>query len=1201
MSHVEFAVLGPLEATRGGSPIALGAARQRALLALLLIHANEVVSSERLIDGLWGPEPPAGAAHSLQVYVSGLRKALEPERDPGTPAKVLVTRTPGYAVRVGDRALDRLCFERLVGEGRQALREGDPTGAARLLDEALELWRGPALVDFAFEAFAQAEATRLNELRVSALEDKLEAELALGRHGELIGDLETAARDNPLRERLWAQWMLALYRSGRQAEALRTYQQLRAHLGDELGITPSPELVALEEAIVLQKPELDWQEPEPITSSARHDVPSGVVTFLFTDLEGSTRLWDAHPEAMQGALARHDEILREVVEGHGGQVVKSTGDGVFAVFAGSADALGAAVAAQVALSGEPWAVPGPFRVRMGLHAGEALRREGDYFGAALSRAERITSAGHGGQVLCSAAIEALVRDTLPAGVELVNLGEQRLRNLSRPETIFQVTHPDLEGEFPPLRSLDAFAGNLPAPMSSFIGRHGQLPRVVAALGEYRLVTLTGVGGVGKTRLALQVAGEVQPGFRDGAWWCELAAVRDRRGVAEAVAGLFSVTAGAAQTVEEALIEFLRHKELLLVLDNCEHLLEPAAHLVNTLQRSCARLVVLTTSREGLGVDGERILPTPSLAAPPADAAPETIMEADAVRLFVERTAAVTPNFELTDENATAVAQVCRRLDGVPLAIELAAARVPAMTPAELAQRLDTRFQVLAGGRRGAVERHQTLRAAIDWSYDLLDDPERKLLARLSVFAGGCTLDAAEAVCGGDGIDRDLAFESLARLVAGSLVVAEEHGAQTRYRLLETIRQYGEERLGDAGETDTLRARHAAHYTGFAEQAFAHLHGPEHVVWVGRLSGERENLLAAWSWAIDVDDVDTALRILCSVPRGHEGGYQLGLAGESALTLTGATEHPRYPLALAITAIDVAARGDWGLAEERGSRALQADIRLHGQADSDVENLVFQARADSALTRGSFADAAAFSKQAAEIARTNDNLTVASVNLAAAAWYTSVGDGLGAVDLAAEALALARRVDMPYAIINALLALGIAVAATDPDNARACLSESLERSAALGYENANNLGLALVLVSRLDDESATLEIASRTIRLLHWARQPVWLTSSLNLVARALVRTRPDAAAIVQGAARAITARTLETPVNSQSNPAPPGPTLGSPSGYFVDVRRETTRLLAAALGDERLRQLRAQGNAMDDDRAVTYALEQIAEALNRLP
>jgi predicted ATPase len=643
---------------------------------------------------------------------------------------------------------------------------------------------------------------------------------------------------------------------------------------------------------------------------------------------------------------------------------------------------------------------------------------------------------------------------------------------------------------------------------------------------------------------------------------------------------------------------LRHKELLLVLDNCEHLLEPAAHLVNTLERSCARLAMLATSREGLGVDGERIIPTPSLAAPPADAGLETIVESDAVRLFEERAVAVTAGFELSDENAAAVAQVCRRLDGVPLAIELAAARVPAMTPAELAERLDLRFQVLSGGRRGAVERHQTLRAAIDWSYELLSGPEQRLLARLAVFAGGSTLDSAEAVCGDDGIDPDRVFEYLARLVAGSLVVAEGHGSQTRYRLLETIRQYGEERLGDAGEADTLRTRHAGHYAAFAEEVFGHLQGPEHVSWAARLSAERDNLLAAWSWAIDADDVDTAFRILCSVPRGHEGGYQLGLPGEAALTLSGATEHPEYALALAITAIDAASRGDLDLAEERGSRALHADKRLHAQADSDVENLVCQARADIAMLRGAFADAVAYNEQAAYVARADGNPAVASVNLAFAAWVSTIaGDETGAVPLAVEALALARQADMPYVLITALLVLGIAVADTNPDQARACLNESLDRSAALGYENANNLGLTFVLVSRLDDAPAVLGVAGATIRQLHWARQPVWLAASLDLIARALVTTRPDAAAIIQGAGRARTLDIFEKTVDPQANPTRSGPTPRTTRGYFVEVRRETTGLLAAELGAERLSQLRAEGEAMDDDSAVVYTLDQIAKAL----
>jgi hypothetical protein len=374
-----------------------------------------------------------------------------------------------------------------------------------------------------------------------------------------------------------------------------------------------------------------------------------------------------------------------------------------------------------------------------------------------------------------------------------------------------------------------------------------------------------------------------------------------------------------------------------------------------------------------------------------------------------------------------------------------------------------------------------------------------------------------------------------------------------------------------------------------------------VPWAARLSAERDNLLAVWSWAIDADDVDTAFRILCSVPRGHEGGYQLGLPGEAALTLGGATEHAKYPLALAITAIDAASRGDLELAEQRASRALDADTQLHPQPDSDVENLVCQARADVAMVRGAFADAVAYNEQAADIARASGKPAVASVSLAFSAWMrTMAGDATGAIPVAVEALALARQADMPYVLITALLVLGIALADTDPDQARACLDESLDRGAALGYENANTLGLTFVLVSRLDDARATLEIAGSTIRQLHWARQRVWLTGSLNVVARALVTTRPDAAAIIQGANRAITLQTLDRSVDSEATPTGPVPRSRATGGIFVEVRRETTRLLAAALGQERLRQLRAEGQAMEDERAVAYTLDQIAKALTDL-
>jgi predicted ATPase/class 3 adenylate cyclase len=578
------------------------------------------------------------------------------------------------------------------------------------------------------------------------------------------------------------------------------------------------------------------------------ELPTGTVTFLFTDIEGSTRLWENEPSAMARSLAFHDETLRAAFDRNGGVVYSTMGDGMAVVFSSVVGAGRAVVDAQRALLAATWPPEtGVLKVRMGLHTDSAVLHDGRYVNPPLNRCARLMAVAHGGQILVSGATEALLRSELPEGAALLDLGEHRLRDLAEPMHLFQIVHPDLPRGFPALRSLEASSGNLPLPVSSFIGRDRELEQTAAALRDGRLVTLIGVGGVGKTRLALQVAGEALPRFGDGAWLCELAPIRDGGSVADAVATVFSVTARGAQSTIGTLVEFLRNKELLLVLDNCEHLLTGVAALVGVLQRSCGRLVILATSREGLSIDGERLVPVPPLMTPGVDADLEGIVDAEAVRLFVERAVAVKPDFMVTADNAAAVAAVCRRLDGVPLAIELAAARVPAMTPVELARRLDRRFSVLAGGRRGAVEHHQTLRAAIDWSFDLLTEPEQRLLGRLAVFAGGCSLEAVEAVCAGEGIDPDAMFELLASLVARSLVVADAYGPESRYRLLETIRQYGEERLDDAGETERWRARHGDYYAGFLGQIREHAYNPgDGVFWALRLSAEQDNLLAAWS-------------------------------------------------------------------------------------------------------------------------------------------------------------------------------------------------------------------------------------------------------------------------------------------------------------------------------------------------------------------
>ena len=920
--------------------------------------------------------------------------------------------------------------------------------------------------------------------------------------------------------------------------------------------------------------------PAGLGEPGEAELPGGTVTFLLTDIEGSTRLWESVPEAMETALERHNRVVAGVIEDHGGMVVTARGEGdsFFAVFTSAVAAVEAAGACQLALAGEAWPAGAMLRVRMGLHTGEARARGSDRLDhAPINRCARVKAAAHGGQVLVTKTTRDLADGRLGGGFGLKRLGEFRLRDVAEPELIYQLTHADLPADFPPIRTIAERTGNLPLPVSSFIGRERELEQTAAALDQARVVTLTGPGGVGKTRLAVQAARQVAGQFEDGAWLAELAPVRDPAGVDDAVAAVFSVTARVRQGSREALVEFLRSKQLLLVLDNCEHLIEAAAALAGDLARSGERLVILATSREGLGIEGEQLIPVPPLGVPGVSADLAAITQAEAVRLFADRAAAVKPGFTVTAANAAAVTAVVRRLDGIALAVELAAARMPAMTVAELARRLDRSFAVLAAGRRGAVARHQTLRATIDWSFQLLAGPEQTLLTRLAVFAGGATLEAAEAVCRGEGIDPGTVLELLAGLVARSLVVAEEKGLETRYRLLETIRQYAEEHLGQAGEADRWRARHATYYADLLGRVREHAHDPNpEVFWAVRLGAEQDNLLAAWSWAVGTGNVDTAFKILAGfAPAEMWSTYPLVLPGEVALDLPGAAGHPGYPLALAVSALSAANRADVAGAEELCRRAAEANAR-QATPDWRVEETVCAARSGIAVTTGAFADAARLAEQAADIAQAGGDLADASIELTfAVADHLLLGDDPRAVQLANEALPLARQTGAPALISKCLLALGTAVAETDPEQARACLRESRELSTALGYQSAIDLNWAATIAFLVGDQATALELGRRAIHGLQWGGDRIRVGLVLHMIAAVLAATRPDAAAIIQGAA--------------QAHAVGPAERIVQLSNY-----------LAAALGAERARELHARGADMDWDKAIAYTLTQTTQALSEL-
>jgi predicted ATPase/class 3 adenylate cyclase len=574
--------------------------------------------------------------------------------------------------------------------------------------------------------------------------------------------------------------------------------------------------------------------------------PTGTVTFLFTDIEGSTRLWQEHPESMRDSLATHDRLMRSTIESHSGYVFSTAGDAFAAAFARAGDAVSGAVAAQRMLGRADWG-EAVVRVRMGLHTGEAEEREGDYFGPALNRGARLMAAAHGGQVLVSSAAAQIVADQLPDPVTLMELGEHRLKDLSTQEFIFQIRHPELTQDFPPLRTLDELPNNLPLELTSFVGRKKEIGQVASLLNEVKLLTLTGVGGVGKTRMALQVAADSIDQYGDGVWFVELGALSDPELIPKQVSVAMGVQEQADRPIERTLLEVASHKNLLLILDNCEHLIEGVAALADRLLRSCPEVRLLATSREPLGVSGEMVWALPPMPLPSSgvDPDPDVLGAIESISLFVDRARLVDREFLLSRDNAAACAEICYRLDGVPLAIELAAARVSALSPQQIAERLNHRLALLVKGKRTALPRQQTLRAAIDWSYELLTLDEQHLFRHLSVFRGGFTLDAVEAVWPyGDRLERD-APGLLSQLVDKSLVVVASRAGIRRFGLLETIRDYAWELLESAGETQATLARHQQWFTSWAATQ-------------GKLVSTRDQLAALEALEADHDNLGAIL-------------------------------------------------------------------------------------------------------------------------------------------------------------------------------------------------------------------------------------------------------------------------------------------------------------------------------------------------------
>ena len=757
-------------------------------------------------------------------------------------------------------------------------------------------------------------------------------------------------------------------------------------------------------------------------------LPTGTITFLFTDVEGSTKLWERNPEAMSKALSHHDELIRNAAEAHDGFVFKTVGDAFYAAFSTAAEAVEAAIDAQKSLLSEEWEETGPLKVRIALHTGTAEERDGDYFGPTINRVARLLSAGHGGQVLLSLSTQELVRDQLPLGAELRDLGVRRLKDVLGPEHIFQLTAPELPASFPPLNTLDVRLNNLPIQPTPLLGREREVAEIADLLRreDVRLLTLTGTGGTGKTRLALQSAAELIDDFEDGVFLVALAPISDPELVASTVAGALSVSESAGRPLKEDLRDFLSTKELLVVLDNFEQVVD-AAPLVGELLSGCPGLKVLATSRTLLRVYGEHEYAVRPLELPDPDHLPpiETLRQYEAIRFFTERARAANAHFSLTNENALAVAEICTRLDGLPLAIELAAARIKLLSPQAMCSRLSNPLKFLTGGARDLPERQRTLRGAIAWSHALLDEGEQVLFARLSVFSGGCALEAVEAICDPVGDLFVDVLEALSSLLDKSLLRQEEMvGEEPRFVMLETIREYARERLELSGEAEEIRRLHAEYFLALAEQGASEEQGPEETAWLERLDLEHDNMRAALSWMLESEEAEPGLRLSGALwrfwwMRGHYSEGRRWL--EEALAKDGRASAVR---ARALEAVGWLAddQGDIDRAVAAAEEGLSLSARV--KIESSVTASFLRMLGSAAYLHGNHEQAARLYEESLTLSReARDERGVASSLLQLGNVSGDRGNHEGAKTFYEEGLALSRKLDDKALLASALISVG----------------------------------------------------------------------------------------------------------------------------------------------------------------------------------
>jgi predicted ATPase/class 3 adenylate cyclase len=899
------------------------------------------------------------------------------------------------------------------------------------------------------------------------------------------------------------------------------------------------------------------------------------LTFLFTDIEGSTALLGrVGDDDYAQVLAGHHAVVRSALAAHDGREMDTQGDAFFAVFSSPRGCVAAVLEMQQAMAAHAWPGGEQVRVRMGIHCGEAARTAAGLVGLEVHRAARVAAIAHGGQVLVSEAAAALVRGWLPPGAELADLGVHQLKDLGRPERIFQLTAAGMRAGFPPLRSLGnpALPHNLPAQLSTFIGREREISEVRALVESSRLVTLTGAGGCGKTRLGLQVAAELLDGSGDGVWVTELAAVTDEDAVPAAISQALRLAGQPGRPALEALLEALAPQDVLIVVDNCEHLVGGCAKTAEAIGRRCPRVHLLATSREPLGVGGETIYRVPSLSLPGPGDAPGS---SDAVALFAARARANGVALSVDEQAGPVAVSICRRLDGMPLAIELAAARLRSMSLAELDGRLDQRFRLLTGGSRTALERQQTLRATVGWSYSLLTGAEQALLGRLSVFAGSFGLGAAEAVCGSGDLDVLDVADLLGSLVDKSLVVAEQAGGGLRYRLLETIRLFAAERLVEAGDEEAaaVAAAHCAHFLAVAEQTAAYLTGPEQGSWLARLDADQANLRRAAAHAADRPD-GTALVLRLGVALRRYWGARsreqeaFGLL-VPALRRPGARADPGLYAAALVAAVRVGCFTDVNAARQLAEQAVE----LARQLDDDrLLTSALAALCAACFFAGEPEAGRPFGQEAVQRARRSGDDVLLGVSLHA---YLLTIDPARSAHLYAEAIACTERSGDHLTNCDVYNNAGVfALIAGDVPAARAHLEAAAHAAEQIGWEHARialNLGLVLRAERDPDGARSAFETSLRIGR--RNGDNPSMAAAILGLAYLAGDAGGWHRTAVLHGAAQAFRDRT-----------AYPWQV------YDAHRRQDSLDQARAHLGDEQLERAYAQGMALSLDKALNLAL-----------